>query len=199
MVSNSKEKRPKGPRVSLALVPLAISEKEIKIRAELYNSDAERMIRFLFNGISTTDAIETTEEKRTEHTFEIPPNTLDAIIRAETIGEPRVWDEIKIVPVATKKKKETTEKKMLMEIFGPCGDDKCFFISAQTEPEEKIILNSTTPLTLSGIGVTGEQAGTSFVLQADDNGIISLKAITSKDAALQFKKNNETEKRLLVI
>lgn len=90
-------------------------------------------------------------------------------------------------------------KKGAVEIFGPCGDKKYFHISAQTEANEKIILNSTSPLTLSGIGVPRTKTDTSFILQGDDNGIISLKAITKKDAVLQFKKNNEAEKRLLVI
>lgn len=102
----------RGPKISLALMPIEISEKEIKISMELYNSGVERIVRFSLNGLATVDAIKTTVGKSAEHVFQIPSNTIEASIKAETIGEPKVWDEIKIAltPPAKKNEKERTRK-----------------------------------------------------------------------------------------
>lgn len=95
---------PKGPRVSLMLIPApgGISSKEVKVIAKLSDSLKERPLRFLIQleGIFVlpdADAIKTTVNREVEYTFKIPPNTTRIYFKVETIDETRAFAELPLL------------------------------------------------------------------------------------------------------
>lgn len=193
------DNRPKTPRVSLALAPIEISGKEIKVRAELYNSDIERMVRFTLNGATSTDAVKTTDNKNVEHCFQIPPNTTEASMKVETLGEPKAWDEIKI-PIAPTTKKKEEKKKHAINIFGPLGGKKVFSILFLGERNQTVELSSRTALSVESIcPASAIRTGIHLHFVADDDGKLELLiSFKGKDTLIIFTIGRETEKRMLV-
>ena len=86
-----------NPKASLVLLPIEISEKEIKVRAKLYNSTRDRLLKFVLGDIITHDAVKETNAMEATYTFSLPPNTLEAQITVETLdGDPALKRSIKV-------------------------------------------------------------------------------------------------------
>jgi hypothetical protein len=85
------------PKSSIVLIPVEISEKEVKVRIKLYNSDRDRLLQFSMGGVVSTDAIRETAGMEVEYVFSILPNTLECMLKAETLdGEPALSREIRV-------------------------------------------------------------------------------------------------------
>lgn len=128
---------PKGPRLSITLIPLEISKGEIKVLATLTNSATERRLRFVFNNIvQGTDAYGLTSGGKVEHIFRVPPGTEEARLKVETLGEPRVYDEITVViPPETEEKRKEEKKFFDLELKAE-GENGKWFINATIADEK---------------------------------------------------------------
>lgn len=198
---------PRGPKPSIALVPKEISAKEIKVDAELYNSAVERRIRFSINGVvAGIDAIIQTVDKKAEHVFKVPTKTEDVRLRVETIGEPKIYDEIAVVIPSTpqKKKAEEAEKKMKIDISGPVRPGNKFIMSIFTEgPKERVTISSNVALVVNQLDPPAGQTGPAnfFNIETGPQNSLHLElSFKGTDAVLvcRHPAANETHERMLI-
>ncbi len=107
-----------GPKASIAIIPQEVSKKEVKVLAELTNSAGERKVRFIINKIiQGPDAYKSTANGKVEHLFKVPDGTEQAHLRVETLGEPRLSDEIDVViPLTEEGEKQKKEEKKPLDL-----------------------------------------------------------------------------------
>lgn len=134
MADNRKDRKKGGeswPKSSLYLIAKEISATEIKTRVEILNPRGERMVRFVINGVvPVPSGIVTTQDSKAERVFKLPANTTEVKVRAETIGEPRFFDEISvIVPTTASEVKKEGKKISKLIPLGTSLDETNLYIT----------------------------------------------------------------------
>ncbi len=155
-----------GPKISVVLIPMEISSKEVKVKAQSLNAQGEKTLSFSLNGFLSPDCAKPTQSNEAEFTFSVPKNTTEARIKAEIMDGFRVFDEIQIpIPPADEKQPAKKDfKEPRVQISGP-SDAGIFFISIITaQPKEKVVISSNKELTIvKGKGIV---SGKSFIFSS---------------------------------
>lgn len=147
----SRDPKQQRSKISVVLTPTGISNKEIKVKAAVFNASEERRIRFSFNGSYSSDCVRETKSNETEFVFPVPSNTLEAKIKAEIMDGSRYFDEITVAIPQNGDKQPTAKsnKDIRVQISSP-DKNGVFFISIFTAQEkERIFISSPKRLTIT--------------------------------------------------
>ena len=196
-------KEQQGPRTVLALTLEKIEDKKATIKATLYNSLTERVLRFTIDNTTFSDGVVKTENKEVLYSFALPDKMSEIPVKVELIDDRRVNDRITFrpdLPPSRQAKSSDVKKQKMVEIFGPIGPEKKFSITIHAQKGQDIGVFSMTALTVTPLKPAGlSTTASDFSLQADDDGVLNFLATFAKeDTQINFLIGDKTEKHMLI-
>ena len=192
-----------GPKTALALTLEKIEDKKVTVKATLYNSLSERVLRFIVDNTTFSDGIKKTENKEAIYSFALSDKMSEIRVKVEVIDWKQVNDQITVrldLQSSGQAKQSDVKKKKMVEISGPIGKEKKFSILVTTQKNQSVGLFSRAVLTASPLRPAGPRIiASDLSFNADDDGILHLFAtFTGKDTLVIFTAGKETEKRMLI-
>ena len=197
--------KPQKPPAKPMMQVLSTTTKGIKIKITMLNTLQKRWVRVELEDVIPSDGMFEVEREK-EYVVKIPKGVTALNIKAIDVQTGN-YDLIKVsVSPDTKKAPSPTEKpKDPMEIIGPCGNEKKFFVTVKTgKARQAFSFSSNKELTIEEEGAAAgasPKTGTHFDLKTGAAASLTVSvsfADTERKAILFFRVDDQNFKRMLI-